>query len=267
MFFSCRNEQLLTIECQNRAFVNFLGYNAAMQNLNLPAIKIESFEGPFDLLLELARKRKVNLSEISLRSITDDFLRYITGDKIPLSIQGDFLVVAATLLLMKIRLLTPSLSPQEEQEVTELTGRVRIYELYRSQADVVRDKWDTHRLLSAHAWSSTGAYSSPDAEHVALSFSTRQLADALRGCIRRLPKPVLPKAHLRTRGRSLQECLNIFHARLQKAKRVVFQETVQGASAQDTAISFLAVLELARKKTVSLEQAGPFAHIVVRKQS
>ena len=81
-----------------------------------PNIKLDNFEGPFDLLLELARANKVDLTKISLSKITDSFLQYINNHKLPDIIQADFAIVAATLLLLKLKLLLPSLTPEEEEE-------------------------------------------------------------------------------------------------------------------------------------------------------
>src|SRR5690242_10489911 len=97
-------------------------------------IKVEQFEGPYDLLLELIQQQKLDISTISLQAITDSFLIYVKGGEIAPETQADFLVVAATLLLLKIKRALPTLEPAEEEEISQLTDRVRIYQLYRVQA-------------------------------------------------------------------------------------------------------------------------------------
>ncbi|MBI1833841.1 MAG: segregation/condensation protein A [Candidatus Andersenbacteria bacterium] len=232
---------------------------------HLPTIKLDQFEGPFDLLLELARKRQVNLSEISLRTITDDFLSYISAHTIPALIQGDFLVVAATLALLKIRSLLPNLTPEEEEEISSLTDRVRAYQLYRQQAENFQKQWGELRLLSGRFWSEE----KPVIPTKPLSFPTVTSSDLqhiFASIVQKLPKAPHPRAHLVQRGRSLIDWLQLLETRLSKVRTILFQKTLKGSSPQDTAISFLAVLELARKQTVVIEQTTPFSEITIARQ-
>jgi segregation and condensation protein A len=228
----------------------------------LPQVKLENFEGPFDLLLELAQKRKLDLSEISLRTITDDFLGYIREHDIPAQVQGDFLVVASTLLLVKARQLVPSLTQEEEEEVAELTDRVRIYRLYRQQADAMQKVWGMHTLLPAHFWGE-GEKTAPQAAlpDMTADMLSRHMADITN----RLPKPIRPRAHLTTRGRSLDECLALFSRRLHRVKKLVFQQAIRGTTKQEAAVSFLAVLEMARKQEVELQQEHSFSELIVKR--
>lgn len=233
-----------------------------MNTKNLPTVKLDQFEGPFDLLLELARSRKLDLSEISLRTITDDFLGYIREHSIAPRLQGDFLVVASTLLLLKVRQLLPSLSPEEAQEVAELTDRVRIYQLYRQQAEVLEDWWGKYPLLPARHWESgapSDALATPDV-------GTVELHEAMLRVIKKLPKPVHPRAHLTRQGRSLSECLSLFSDRLKRVKKLVFQDAIKGTSKQEAAVSFLAVLQMNKMGEVDLHQAEPFANVFIQKR-
>lgn len=233
-----------------------------MQRLQqLPSVKLESFEGPFDLLLELARSHKVDLATISLRSITDDFLAYISKHTLPAAVQADFLIVAATLMLIKIRQLLPTLTKEEEQEIASLTDRVRIYDLYRKRALAIIRSWAVAPLFPAHFWATkqptlaTQAPLYPD-------ISAEDLRSHFSAVVTKLPKPPTPRAHLTVRGRTLQEWLQLFSQRLTKVKNLIFQEAVQGASRQDTAVSFLALLEMARKKEVTLSQKSR-SHLII----
>ncbi len=229
----------------------------------LPSVKLDNFEGPFDLLLELARKRKLDLSAISLHTITDDFLQYVQQQEIQPEVQGDFLVVASTLLLLKVQQLLPSLSEEEEEEIAHLTEYVRLYQIYREQAKIMLDRWDTIRLLPANFWAE-GRYrmlqpmSFPDC-------SPQILANALASVFQKIPHPRYLPARLKNAGRTLEECLTLFLDRLRRVKKLIFQDSVKGRSRQEAAISFLAVLELARKKEVILQQATPFENIEVHR--
>lgn len=227
----------------------------------LPTIKLETFEGPFDLLLELAHKKRVDLTEISLKAVTDDFLKYISEHSIPDLIQADFLIVAATLTLLKIRSLLPSLTPEEEEEINSLTDRVRMYQLYREQGLALQKQWGSKRLFSAGFWFEG---EKPSSLPTSLpNIAPEELSNAFFRVLAVLPKPVHPKGHLVRRGRSLSDWLDVLQKRLERVKNIVFQKTVKGIPAEDTAVSFMAVLELARKQTVTITQTDPFSDITV----
>lgn len=237
-----------------------------MQRLEtLPAIKIESFEGPFDLLLELARAHKINLADISLQTITNDFLEYLSNHKLPARTQADFLIVAATLLLLKIRHMLPSLTPEEEEEISELTDRVRIYNLYRKKAFAFIESWQKKPLLPAHFWASAPPAFAVDRPPFP-DMTASNLQELFEGAVKKIPKPIQPKAHLTVQGRTLQEWFTIFSTRLSTVKNIVFQDAVRGATRQDTAVSFLALLEMARNKEIHISQDEK-TNLVISKRS
>lgn len=224
----------------------------------LPNIKLENFEGPFDLLLELAQQRRLDVTSLSLRQITDDFLAYVKSGECTPELLGDFLVVAATLLLLKVRQLLPRLSAEEDQEVASLTQRLAAYQPFREVAEQLRTRWGKYVLMSGG-----GKVVSPFAYTFELPEGA--LTGALDELLVRLPKPIEVRAHLRPQGRSLAEWLALFTERLRQLEQLVFQKAVRGSSSQDVAISFLAVLELARKQEIILSQSALHEDLVVRK--
>jgi len=227
------------------------------------SIKLEQFEGPYDLLLELVRQEKLDVTQISLAEVTAAFLEYVRAGKLEPSLIADFLVVASTLLLLKIRLALPAFTPEEEEEAVELTERVRMYEIYRTQAESFRRQWDSEPLLPAHFYGQTSVIQT---EKIAFPLFT---GDGLRGffenVLANLPKPAAPMAHLIVKGRTLQQSLQLLHIRLHEVKRIFFHEELQKATPQDTAVSFLAALEMARQHQVSLHQDRHFAAITIEK--
>lgn len=224
----------------------------------LPTIKLENFEGPFDLLLELAQARRLDITALSLRQITDDFLEYVKSGECTPELLGDFLVVAATLLLLKVRQLLPRLADEEEQEVVSLTDRLAAYQPFRETAEQLRAGWGKYLLLSGGRGVQGYGGALPAVDGIRLS-------GALDGLLSRLPKPIEVRAHLRPRGKSLGEWLALFSERLRQLEQLVFQKAVRGHTKADVAISFLAVLELARTQEVVLHQATWQEDLVVRK--
>lgn len=227
------------------------------EEVALPPVKIDQFEGPFDLLLELARAHKIDLSHISLIAITDSFFNYVRTVTLPASTQADFLVVASTLLLLKVHRLLPELTEIEEEEIKDLSDRVRIYELYRVQALALREQWGRAMLL-------------PGPERLALNLpapfpalTQHELAQHFQAVVERMQPPLAPQRHLRKHYRTLRECISLLSTRIQRYRRLIFQNEMRGEPVQVTAVSFLAVLEMARAQQVRLHQEQPFAPLQI----
>ena len=224
-------------------------------------IHLEGFEGPFDLLLELIRERKLDVSTLSLREITNDFLLYLETHSLRPEFLGDFLVVAATLLLLKAREVLPKpLGEEEEEEIEQLKARLALYHEYREQGAVLAALWQAAPLFSL------GSFAPPvrvDTSGSMPLMAPAALANFFQGIARRLPKTLPVRLARRPSGKSLQECLDLFWSRARELQRLVFQQVVAGSSRQDVATSFLAILELARQQRVKLSQDTALAEIII----
>lgn len=230
---------------------------------SFPDVKIDQFEGPYDLLVELAKKQKVNISEISLQKLTEPFLVYMKENVISPEIVASFIVVASTLLLVKARQILPNLQPEEEEEISNLEGRLAIYEQYRKAAQYLGSMWGKANLLPARFFAEGENRVVP--EYLSLpNISQEELASALHARIQALPV-LQPKAHLTYRGRTLSDILTLFKNRLTASRKLIFQDTIKGSSRQEQAVSFLAILEMARNQEVTLEQSEAFGTLVVHK--
>lgn len=119
----------------------------------LPHFKTDSFEGPLDLLLHLIRAHEVDISDIPIAEITTQYLAYIElMEAFDLAVAGEYLVIAATLIEIKSRMLLPLPPPQPGEEEpddprAELIARLREYELYRGTVETFRVWEDLRRLL------------------------------------------------------------------------------------------------------------------------
>ena len=91
-------------------------------------IKINSFEGPLGLLLQLIEKEEMDITQVSLAKIADQYIEYINeADNINPEEMADFLVVATRLLLIKSKALLPFLYPEEEEEIKDLEFQLKMY--------------------------------------------------------------------------------------------------------------------------------------------
>lgn len=116
------------------------------------SVKLQAFEGPLDLLLHLIDKNKVNIYDIPIAAITDQYLAYVNAmDKEDLELVSDFLVMAATLLDIKSRMLLPVEESEEEEEGDprqELVERLLEYKMFKCMAQELKDKQFTaERML------------------------------------------------------------------------------------------------------------------------
>lgn len=216
------------------------------------AVPLEDFEGPFDLLIELAQRSKVDLSIISLTNLTDKYLQAIQEQKVNNYALADFLVVASTLLLLKVKQLLPSLEPEEELAITNLSDRVRIYQLYRHQAQAWRDQWWAKLLPAPERLAVPHPLPFPTTTATALANTYQQI-------IERVTIPRRPTRHLRLRGKTLQESLDFWRSGLSRKQQLILQEALRGESKDTIAISFLAALELAHQQQITLHQSARFA--------
>ncbi len=116
------------------------------------SVKLEAFEGPLDLLLHLIDKNKVNIYDIPIVDITEQYLEYIKHmESKNLEIMSEFLVMAATLLKIKSRMLLPAPVTEDEEEVDprqELVDRLLEYKMFKYVSDQLKDKQeDASRIM------------------------------------------------------------------------------------------------------------------------
>lgn len=222
----------------------------------LPPVVIEEFEGPFDLLIELAQQSKIDLSTISLTKITDAFIATIDRGRFTPALIADFLVVASTLLLLKVRQLLPELEGEEEAAIAQLSDRVRIYQLYREQAQIILSQWRPWLLPSPALLAVAYPLPMP-------SVTAEELAATMAGIIERVKAPRSSTHHLRLRGKTLQECITFLQERLRRRPTIILQDELAQDTPDTLAVSFLAVLEMSRQRQVDLHQPDLFAPIQV----
>ena len=111
------------------------------------AIKIENFEGPLDLLCHLIDKNKMNIYDINLSEITDQYIKYLNEmEKLNLEIASEFLVMASTLLYLKSKKLLPKQN-EEEEELTEEELINRIIE-YKKYKEIIKTRYEIVKSTS-----------------------------------------------------------------------------------------------------------------------
>jgi segregation and condensation protein A len=231
------------------------------------------FEGPFDLLLHLILKQEVDLWEISLSTIVDEYLAELDGmESLDLEITTEFLLIAATLVDLKARRLLPSLQDAElDEELLRFEERdlllARLLECKtfkdaaRAIDSLVRraDRSLPRRAGPEEPFAST----TPDPlERVAPS---KLLAVVLRALAAK-PEPTIEVEHIAPIRASVRDAVETVLAALPPHDPMTFRQLVADAPTRlETIVRFLAVLELYKQGVVDLEQFDNFAELRLRR--
>jgi segregation and condensation protein A len=222
-------------------------------------IKTASYEGPFELLLDLIEKRKVSISEVSLASVTDEYVQQVRKEaNFPMEAAANFISVAATLLLIKSKSLLPDLelTEGEREDIRELEERLTLYEKAREAARELGRIFGRHLMLPAGE-KAPEPFFAPSGD-----LSQDALAEALQNALAALEKvEQLPEARVKP-VISIEEMMDRLATRVQSALTLSFKEFAGGAKEKvEVIVSFLALLELVKQGAVEAAQHEHFADI------
>jgi len=235
-------------------------------------VKHEIFEGPIEVLLDLIEKRKLFVNDVSLATVTDDFISYIQGKGMQADMVAGFLSIAATLILIKARSLLPNLelTPDEAESITDLERRVALYQIISQvSGDLIRQYGKSVSFGGAPRLS--GNVFAPDAK-----ITVDMLGGFIEGAKARMPQPVAPKPEARVyKTISITEVLVTLTERIERAMSALSFNSIRVASPDGddkstkvyTIVSFLGMLELVRRGLVAAEQDELFADISLQKQT
>jgi len=231
-------------------------------------LDLDSFEGPFDLLLALVLKEELDLRDVDLAGIVVTFLeRLAERDELDLEACGEFLVLIAALLELKAR----ALFPEENAELAELDPEEAAEELARRLAEYRRAKeaaaWLRERLAAEgdRFFRLGPAPLAPKVETPLAPQDPALLGAALRLLAQEPPQVSL--RHMALNFPPVSQFLERFRSVLRRRSRFDFDTEVRELTRLEQASAFLAVLELRRSGELLLEQAAPFAPIRVVRAS
>ncbi|MCR4323001.1 MAG: segregation/condensation protein A [Candidatus Azambacteria bacterium] len=227
-------------------------------------MKLEKFEGPLELLLELIEKERLDISDISLARITDEFVAYFSQfqEKDP-SYLADFLVIAAKLILIKSKTLLPSfaVTKEEEQEFIELKDRLVQYQHIRAAA---------HALGVLEREQHIAYHKPSDLRHIRVfappADITTSTVHVLFGTLIRSQKQEEQLEEKRIAVIvSFEERIRDIRSRIEQGLTMSFSTVADASSKVNMIVSFLAMLELVRQKFCEAEQECVFGEIKIAK--
>ncbi|MBX3027449.1 segregation/condensation protein A [bacterium] len=234
--------------------------------LRLPyRVRLELFEGPLDLLLHLIKRNEVDVRELPVARITEQYLGYLDLMRdLNLDIAGEYLVMAATLTLIKSRLLLPSAEPEEGEEAdprADLVRQLLEYQRFREAAEALAERPLLRRDTFAREPSSEGL--PPEPEGVPrIRVTLWELMEAFRAVLKRAaPDPV---HQVEGEAISLRSRIDGLLATLGVARRVAFDSLFGERPTRGYVIvTFLAVLELMKQHVVEALQEEVLGPIVI----
>ena len=234
-------------------------------------VRLDNFEGPFDLLLSLISRRQMDVTEVALSQVTDEFIAYISGAaQWDLGQATEFLVVAATLLDLKAARLLPAADVEDEEDLALLEARdilfARLlqYRAYKLAAAYLGELDRTTARRHGRAVELEPQFAALLPE-VLLNIRPEDFAALAAVALAPKPVPVVSTDHVHAVRVSVREHMAIVRAKLRRAGSATFRALVSDCtSTLEVVARFLGLLELYRDSQVSFDQAEALTELRVR---
>lgn len=235
-------------------------------------VSLAQFEGPFDLLLQLIARHRLDVTVLALHQVTDEFLAWISaqGPDWDLDDATEFLVVAATLLDLKAARLLPSGEVEDEEDIALLEARDLLfarllqYKAFKEAAHLFSDKMASagRRRPRAVGLDPQFAALLPD---VLLALTPQAFAALAATALTPKVAPSVKIDHLHLPMVSVREQAAIIGERLKRSGQATFRQLVHDAGSTLVVVGrFLAVLELYREGAIVFDQVSPLGELVIR---
>lgn len=233
-------------------------------------VKLEGFEGPLDLLLHLIKKHEVNIYDIPIALITSQYLQYLElMEELNLDVAGDFLVMAATLIHIKSRMLLPRPAPEQEDPEEDprdvLVRRLIEHQKFKAAAEMLHEKETVRSAQWMRSDEAVANLAGEEAEPE-LEVDLFSLIAAFRAVVERSkqrPAVAVPGEQIPIELR-IEQMLK----RLSETEALGFEELFEDVGGRaDLIVTFLALLEMIRLKLIRVFQSGAFSDIRVYKRA
>ena len=233
-------------------------------------IRVHNFEGPLDLLIHLIKKNEVNIYDVPITLITQQYVEYIDlMHEMDLDVAGEFLVMAATLIHIKSRMLLPRPDPAQQEPEEDprdaLIRRLLEHQKFKAAAELLHER-ETIRSAQWGRPDSSVAAIAGEAFEPELEVDLFSLIAAFRNVLERAKRrPVVP---LPLEQVSIETRIEQLMARLSETEACGFEDLFADAHTRgDLVTTFLALLEMIRLKLVRVFQAAAFGEIRVYRRA
>jgi segregation and condensation protein A len=230
-------------------------------------VKLEIFEGPLDLLLYLIKKDEIDIYDIPISHITEQYLAYLElMQELDIAVAGDFLVMASTLIFIKSKMLLPPEPKGEGEEDltedprTELVERLLEYQKFKSAAQMLYSRGEIESACFTRGPLET------DSSNPEVSATVFDILRVFREILKRAEAQI--EMEIARDEMTVSEKLAQIHAMLEERERINVRELFEmSRSKRELIITFLALLELVKEWKIYLTQSELFGDIFARKRA
>jgi segregation and condensation protein A len=237
-------------------------------------VRIESFEGPFDLLLSLVSEQKIDIGAISVTEVADQYLGYVEAMReLDMDVASDFLVVAATLLALKATSLLPDeapvlgddlddLSPAEARDI--LIARLIAYKQFKNAAAALNARLESEGRMYARQAGLESPFVGLLPDYLK-GVTLHNLAVICADLAARREVFLLEAEHIAAKPLPVESRIDEILKRLERKKKLTFSKLLSGETdATVIVVNFLALLELYHRGVVDLEQERQYGEIAIQ---
>jgi len=236
-------------------------------------ITIQKFKGPLEKLLELIEERKLEVTEISLAEVTDDFLAYLENIKTAelsreegMRLIADFILVASRLIFLKSKSLLPDLdlTPEEEADIKDLETRLSFYKAFKPAPRLLASLWAAHNFSVSRPYFLEGSLGQGVFYPGSLQ-DPAQLKRSLASIFEVFEKLRMETKVISEKIVTLEEKIKEVIEKISGTVSLNFGELSLEKSRAEIIVTFLAILHLARERLVFLEQSSGHSDIIIKK--
>jgi segregation and condensation protein A len=230
-------------------------------------IKLDQFEGPLDLLLFFIRRDELDISDIPISQITGEFLEYVSLIKLmDLEVAGDFILMASTLMHIKVRMLLPREVDERGEEIDPRADLIRALLEYKKYKEVAEDLTffeSSQRKISFRGdFSEDVMESPPEFEILLKNISVYDLAKAFKKAIEGIKPQIIHE--IKKINVSIDEQIQYILSRIVEKGEIHFLSLVHGMKEKiRIVITFVALLELTKMETIGIKESPEFNDFVI----
>lgn len=231
-------------------------------------VQLQDFEGPLDLLLLLINRNEIDIFDIPIAQITNEYLSYVELiEAIDLDGVAEFIYFAALLISVKARMLLPSPEEDEEGEPIdprqEIVERLLEYVQYKNAAETLDEQFKQRSLLFTRGQASTPAQSMMPEQDILVKRTVFDLIDTLRDVLKNAPEE--PTITIASRKHSIEEQCEYIRDAVFAEEQVSFSGMVMGKTRYFIVVTFLAALEMAYSGEVFVSNAPDGEDFVIER--
>lgn len=232
-------------------------------------VKLENFAGPLDLLLFFIRRDEIDIMDIPIANITEEYLSYIEAiQTLNVSVAGDFMVMAATLMRIKAKMLLPSFTNNDDEEIEDpriaLVQRLLEYQRYKEAAGNLLEMKDLQSKKFLHSVSFEETDIEEDPGFYIEDLTLFDLVSIFKKVLEQIP-PVFKYDLDREEIKVKEKVAMILSRFVEKSQIMFFELFPKFSSRQDVIVTFIAILELIREGQVRVHQKHLFEDIILER--